>query len=129
MEKIQTVEAYIDFMQTHPEITTCPIRRTLNVVGGKWKLFIVLQLFGSERMRFGQLSKGVEGITNTMLSNCLRELEHDKIIKREQFNEIPPHVEYSLTETGRTLSSVLLAMANWGLFHEEEGREMEGVKQ
>lgn len=121
MEKIQTVEAYIEFMQTHPEVTTCPIRRTLNVVGGKWKMFIVLQLFGSERMRFGQLARGVQGITNTMLSNCLRELEHDGIIRREQFNEIPPHVEYSLTETGRTLSSVLLAMANWGLAQEKEG--------
>ena len=117
MEKLQTVEAYIEFMQTHPEVTPCPIRRTLSVVGGKWKMFIVLQLFGSERMRFGELSRGVEGITNTMLSNCLRELEHDGIIRREQFNEIPPHVEYSLTETGRTLSSVLLAMANWGLAH------------
>lgn len=120
MEKIQTVEDYIHFMRIHAEITTCPIRHTLNVVGGKWKMFIVLQLFGTERMRFGQLSRGVEGITNTMLSNCLRELERDGIIKREQFNEIPPHVEYSLTETGRTLSSVLLAMANWGLAHSPE---------
>ncbi len=120
MERFRSVESYIAFMQAHPEVTTCPIRYTLNVVGGKWKMFIVLQLFGSESMRFGQLSRGVEGITNTMLSNCLRELERDGIIMREQFNEIPPHVEYRLTETGRTLSGVLLAMANWGLHRQEQ---------
>ena len=117
MNEIQTVPEYIRFMQTHPEIDTCPIRRTLSVMGGKWKIFIVLQLFGAARLRFGQLSRGVEGITNTMLSNCLQELERDGMVRREQFNEIPPHVEYSLTEEGKSLASVLLALANWGLAH------------
>ena len=119
MELFQTVPDYIQFMQNHPEITTCPIRRTQEVVGGKWKIFIVLQLFGTERLRFGQLVRQVTGITNTMLSNCLQELERTGMVEREQFNEIPPHVEYRLTEEGRSLASVLLAMANWGLAHPE----------
>lgn len=114
MENIKTVSAYISYMQSHPE-EICPIRRTLNIIGGKWKLFIVLQLFGAEHLRFGQLSKNIEGITNTVLTGCLRDLEKDGIISRQQFNEVPPHVEYQLTEKGKTLSSVLLAIANWGL--------------
>ena len=126
MEEIKTVQDYTAYMQAHPELTVCPIRRTLDVMGGKWKIFIVLQLFGAEQLRFGELARGVEGeadlslVTcdlNTMLSNCLRELEKDGIILRRQFNEVPPHVEYSLTEKGRTLSSVLLALVNWGLAH------------
>lgn len=117
MERIESVPEYIRYVQTHPEITTCPIRRTLDVMGGKWKIFIVLQLFAAPSLRFGELSRGVEGITNTMLSGCLRELERDGMVEREQFNEIPPHVEYRLTEEGRSLSAVLLALANWGLEH------------
>ena len=75
----------------------------------------LLQLFGSEQLRFSQLSKNIPGITNTVLSGCLRDMERDGILLRHQFNEIPPHVEYSLTEKGRTLSSVLLAIADWGM--------------
>ncbi len=114
MEKFQTVSEYIAYMQAHPD-QVCPIRRTIDIIGGKWKLFIVLQLFGAEQLRFGQLARNIEGITNTVLSGCLRDLERDGIILRRQFNEVPPHVEYSLTEKGKTLSSVLLAIANWGL--------------
>lgn len=117
MKEIQNVTDYIAYMQDHPELKVCPIRRTLGVMGGKWKIFIVLQLFGAAQLRFGELTRGVAGITNTMLANCLRELEEDGIVDRRQFNEIPPHVEYSLTEKGRTLSSVLLSMINWGLAH------------
>ena len=114
MGRFESVNDYMAFMDAHPE-QICPIRHTLDVIGGKWKLFIVLQLFGSSELRFGQLSKNIPGITNTVLSGCLRDLEKDGIILRHQFNEIPPHVEYALTEKGRTLSSVLLAIADWGL--------------
>lgn len=117
MEPLRTVPEYLHYMQTHPEITTCPIRRCLGVMGGKWKIFIVLQLFGAPALRFGALARRVEGITNAMLSASLRELERDGMVEREQFNEIPPHVEYRLTREGRSLGSVLLALANWGLEH------------
>ena len=122
MEPLRTVPEYMRYMQTHPEITTCPIRRCLGVMGGKWKIFIVLQLFGAPALRFGELARGVEGITNAMLSASLRELERDGMMERQQFNEIPPHVEYRLTPEGRSLSSVLLALANWGLEHPEGGK-------
>ena len=113
MSQFESVNDYISFMKAHPNMT-CPIKHTLDIIGGKWKLFIVLQLFGSEQLRFSQLSKN-PGITNTVLSGCLRDMEKDGIILRHQFNEIPPHVEYSLTEKGRTLSNVLLAIADWGM--------------
>ena len=114
MSQFESVNDYISFMKAHPNMT-CPIKHTLDIIGGKWKLFIVLQLFGSEQLRFSQLSKNIPGITNTVLSGCLRDMEKDGIILRHQFNEIPPHVEYSLTEKGRTLSNVLLAIADWGM--------------
>ena len=114
MSQFNSVNEYITFMQNHPE-QICPIKHTLDIIGGKGKLFIVLQLFGSEQLRFSQLSKNIPGITNTVLSGCLRDMERDGILLRHQFNEIPPHVEYSLTEKGRTLSSVLLAIADWGM--------------
>ena len=97
MSQFESVNDYISFMKAHPNMT-CPIKHTLDIIGGKWKLFIVLQLFGSEQLRFSQLSKNIPGITNTVLSGCLRDMEKDGIILRHQFNEIPPHVEYSLTE-------------------------------
>ena len=103
MSQFESVNDYISFMKAHPNMT-CPIKHTLDIIGGKWKLFIVLQL-----------SKNIPGITNTVLSGCLRDMEKDGIILRHQFNEIPPHVEYSLTEKGRTLSNVLLAIADWGM--------------
>ena len=114
MSQFESVNDYISFMKAHPNMTF-PIKHTLDIIGGKWKLFIVLQLFGSEQLRFSQLSKNIPGITNTVLSGCLRDMEKDGIILRHQFNEIPPHVEYSLTEKGRTLSNVLLAIADWGM--------------
>lgn len=73
-----------------------------------------------DTVRFGQLKKDLPGITNTMLTKSLRELEEDGLIHREQFNEIPPHVEYSLTEMGRDLLPVFYAIMNWGFKHEEE---------
>ena len=114
MSQFESVNDYISYMKAHPNMT-CPIKHILDIIGGKWKLFIVLQLFGSEQLRFSQLSKNIPGITNTVLSGCLRDMEKDVIILRHQFNEIPPHVEYSLTEKGRTLSNVLLAIADWGM--------------
>ena len=112
MSQFESVNDYISFMKAHPNMT-CPIKHALDIIGGKWKLFIVLQLFGSEQLRFSQLSKNIPGITNTVLSGCLRDMEKDGIILRHQFNEIPTHVECSLTEKGRTLSNVLLAIADW----------------
>ena len=73
-----------------------------------------------EPIRFGELKKNLVGITNTMLTNSLRELEADGLISREQFNEIPPRVEYSFTQKGRDLMPVFYAMMNWGFKYENK---------
>ena len=73
-----------------------------------------------DTVRFGQLKKDLPGITNTMLTKALRELEEDGLVSREQFNEIPPHEEYSLTEMGRDLLPVFYSIMNWGIKYEDK---------
>jgi DNA-binding HxlR family transcriptional regulator len=89
---------------------------TMTVIGGKWKPIIIWQLHESY-LRFGELQKKVPGVTQKMLTQQLRELESDGIIHREVYPVIPPRVEYSLTEHGRTLLPILEEMAKWGKIH------------
>lgn len=93
----------------------CPVTPVIGMLQGKWKLQIIYELCIKTPLRFGELRKLLNGITNTMLTNALRELENDGIIFREQFNEIPPHVEYSLTEKGADLLPIFHAITEWGL--------------
>lgn len=81
----------------------CPVTPVMLMLQGKWKNQVLYELCVYEKVRFGQLKKDLLGITNTMLTSTLRELEADGLIVREQFNEIPPHVEYSFTQKGRDL--------------------------
>ena len=97
----------------------CPVTPLLLMLQGKWKTQVLYEFCIYDRVRFGQLKKDLPGITNTMLSNTLRELEEDGLIFREQFNEIPPHVEYSLTPMGRDLLPVFYAIMNWGFRYED----------
>ncbi len=109
----------------------CPVTPLLLMLQGRWKLQLMYEMCICDTVRFGQLKKKLPGITNTMLTKALRELEEDGLISREQFNEIPPHVEYSLTEMGRGLLPVFYAIMNWGFLHEEElygGDKREGEK-
>ena len=92
----------------------CPVTPVMLMLQGKWKNQVLYELCVYEKVRFGQLKKDLPGITNTMLTSTLRELEADGLIVREQFNEIPPHVEYSLTQKGRDLYPLFYAMMNWG---------------
>ena len=98
----------------------CPVTPLLVMLQGRWKSQLMYEMCIYDTVRFGQLKKDLPGITNTMLTKSLRELEEDGLIHREQFNEIPPHVEYSLTEMGRDLLPVFYAIMNWGFKHEEE---------
>lgn len=91
----------------------CPVEATLDVIGGKWKGVILFHLI-DDKKRFNQLRSLMPGITQRMLSLQLRELENDGVIHREVYPEIPPKVEYSLTEFGRTLEPIILAMKDWG---------------
>ena len=92
----------------------CPIEAAAEVIGGKWKARILFQLQGGTK-RFNELKRRLPGITQRMLTKQLRELEMDKIVYRNIFPEIPPKVEYSLTEFGQTLNPSLKALQDWGL--------------
>ena len=96
--------------------TECPVTFCMSKIGGKWKP-ILLYLIEKGANRFGILQRGIEGISKQMLTKQLRELEQDGILSREIFPEIPPRVEYSLTETGRSLLPVIEAMREWGEAH------------
>lgn len=88
----------------------CPVRKTLELIQGKWTLYVIFELSKVETIRFGELKKKLPGITNTMLTSTLRSLEEHKLVLRVQYNEIPPHVEYSLSEAGKELYTVFVEM-------------------
>ena len=94
-------------------IQNCPVGTTLNLIGGKYKALILWHL-SRETMRFSELHKQVNGATAKMLTQQLRELENDNLIHRQVYPVIPPKVEYSLTELGRSLLPILVAMRDWG---------------
>lgn len=93
----------------------CPVTPVIQMLQGKWKLQIIYELCIQSPMRFGELKKILKPITNTMLTNALKELEADELVHREQFHEIPPRVEYSLTEKGRDLLPIFYAISQWGM--------------
>ena len=90
----------------------CPVEATLELIGGKYKALILWHL-SEDKLRFSQLRKVISA-TPKMLTQQLRELENQNLIHREVYPVIPPRVEYSLTETGRSLMPLLIAMRDWG---------------
>ncbi|MCR8844030.1 helix-turn-helix transcriptional regulator [Paenibacillus sp. SC116] len=92
------------------------VEATLDVIGGKWKIVILCILLGGTK-RTSELKRLIPDITQKMLTQQLRELEEDNIITRTIYNQIPPKVEYSLTEYGKSLSNVLDLMCHWGDVH------------
>lgn len=95
------------------QVQSCPIEKTLHVIGGKWTILILRDLFSGTK-RFGELQRSLQGISPKTLSERLRQLEAQGIIGREMYPEIPPRVEYSLTEKGRSLQAILDDMRTWG---------------
>lgn len=91
----------------------CALDVTMDYIGGKWKS-VVLWYLRKEKKRFGELKKHIPDITEKMLSMQLKQLEENGIVHREVFPEVPPRVEYSLTKEGRTMITMLEAMAEWG---------------
>ena len=91
----------------------CPVESTIELIGGKYKALILWNL-SQNTLRFSELRKMISGATAKMLTHQLRELEAQKLIHREVFPIIPPKVEYSLTELGKSLLPILVAMRDWG---------------
>lgn len=94
----------------------CPVEASLDVIGGRWKGVILYHLMKGKQ-RFGELSRHLEGITQRVLTLQLRELEADGLVERKVYAEVPPRVEYSLTERGMTLKPVVEALMEWGVAH------------
>ena len=96
-----------------PCTAPCPIGEALRIIGGKWKLRIICTLYVDGTQRYSDIAHKTGGVTNAMLSSSLKELEADGIVVRKQYEEIPPRVEYSLTERGRELWPILHRLAHW----------------
>jgi DNA-binding HxlR family transcriptional regulator len=97
------------------------VEATLAVIGGKWKAVLIFHLMSGDKQRFAELRRKTTGISERILSRQLRELEADGIVERHVFAEVPPRVEYSLTDYGRTLRPVTEAMCKWGKKHMAAG--------
>lgn len=95
------------------EKTQCPVTATLQLIGGRWKT-IILYCLAPGKKRFGEIAVRIPDISRKVLTEQLKELEADGLILREQFKEIPPRVEYSLTDLGKSLSSVIRELEIWG---------------
>ena len=104
----------MDEFRFHDKIFDCPIELFLDLIGGKWKVLILWNLKEGTK-RYGELRKHLKDVTPKMLTQQLRELEEDGIIARKVYAEVPPKVEYSLTETGVSIMEVVWVMRNWGL--------------
>ncbi|MCG8613029.1 MAG: helix-turn-helix transcriptional regulator [Pseudomonadales bacterium] len=91
----------------------CPMVKTLNIIGGKWKP-VILHMLASQTLRFGEMKRLIPPISQKMLTQQLRELESDGIINRKVYAEVPPKVEYSLSTLGKTLIPALEALYAWG---------------
>jgi len=93
----------------------CPLTQALSVIGGKWKPVIIYQLSKSKK-RFGQLDAAIVGISRKVLTTQLSQLVEDGLISRKSYAEIPPRVEYNLTEKGRELIPIFGSIADWGMY-------------
>lgn len=98
--------------QRHESYTHCPVEAALDIIGGKWKAILLFRIL-EETRRFGELRKLVPGMTQRMLTNQLRELEADGLIARKVYPQVPPKVEYSITDFGASLEPVLQELRKW----------------
>lgn len=95
------------------ELPACPVETTLSLIGDKWKVLILRDLMAGTK-RFGELKKSIGKVSQKVLTSQLRDMEENGLVHREVYAEVPPRVEYSLTELGRSLQPILYAMQVWG---------------
>lgn len=102
-----------DFMLTRDELPECDVATTVSLIGSKWKLLIIRNLL-LRPWRFNELKKNLEGISQKVLTDSLRSLEDDQLVNRTVYAEVPPRVEYSLSELGESMRPILKAMEHFG---------------
>ena len=117
----ESVLAYLKELQQ--ERSDRPILKTMEILSGKWRIQLLYVLSQHDRCRFGELRRAVAGITPTMLTSSLRELEKQGIIHKERYNEVPPRVEYSLTPAGEDLLPIFYEIARWSQRHLPEDED------
>ena len=100
-------------MLTKEEMPACPVATTVQLIGSKWKLLILRNLL-QRPWRFNELKRSLDGISQKVLTDSLRSMEEDGLITRTVYPEVPPHVEYALSETGESMRPILMAMQSWG---------------
>lgn len=100
-------------MLTKEEMPACPVATTVQLIGSKWKLLIMRNLL-QRSWRFNELRKDLEGISQKVLTDSLRSMENDGIIIRTVYPEVPPHVEYALSDLGESMRPIMNAMEEWG---------------
>ena len=108
-------------MKTKEELPICPVATTVQLIGSKWKLLIIRNLL-IRPWRFNELRKDLEGISQKVLTDSLRSMEEDGIITRTVYPEVPPRVEYALSELGKSMRPIIAAMEQWGSAY-QEGRQ------
>ena len=101
------------------ELPACPVETTLMIIGDKWKVLILRDLMDGTK-RFGELKKSIGSVSQKVLTAQLRDMEEKALLIRKVYAEVPPRVEYTLTETGYSLKPVLDAMQNWGKEYQEK---------
>ena len=105
-------------MKKKEELPACPVATTVQLIGSKWKLLIMRNLL-VRPWRFNELQKSLDGISQKVLTESLRSMEDDGIIIRTVFPEVPPHVEYSLSEVGESMRPIIASMEAWGKHYKE----------
>ena len=93
----------------------------MKIIGGKWRIPVLCTLFGHDTLRYSDIRRKIDGIPNIMLTQILKEFDASGIVKRVQFNEVPPHVEYALTSRGRALMDALHMIADWNVETRDDG--------
>lgn len=103
-------------MEPIKQLPACPVETTLMLIGDKWKVLILRDLLPGTK-RFGELKKSIGSVSQKVLTAQLRAMEAKGLVSRKVYAEVPPRVEYSLTDLGRSLSPILKAMAEWGEYY------------
>lgn len=106
-------------MLTREEMPACPVAKTVQLIGSKWKILVIRNLMGRP-WRFNELKKDLDGISQKVLTDSLRSMEEDGIVTRTVYPEVPPRVEYALSELGESMRPIIKAMEIWGTEYKEK---------